>query len=154
LIDAIGARQESVMRQVKHLLGEKGGAVHAVAPDEPVLAAIRMMADKHVGALLVMRAGELVGIVSERDYARKVILLGRSSAETAVAQIMSSPVITIAPGDSVNSCMRTMTEHRVRHLPVVENGKVIGVLSIGDLVKAVIDDQAEQLEQLQRYIAG
>jgi CBS domain-containing protein len=154
VIDAIRARQEGVMRQVKHLLGDKGVAVYAVTPEAPVLAAIQMMADKRVGALLVMRGDELVGIVSERDYARKVILLGRSSAETLVAQIMSSPVLTIAPGDSVHGCMRTMTEHRVRHLPVVENGKVIGVLSIGDLVKAVIDEQAEQLEQLQRYIAG
>jgi CBS domain-containing protein len=119
-----------------------------------VLDAIRMMADKYVGALLVMEGGQLVGIVSERDYARKVILMGRSSADTPLREIMSAPVTTVTPGDSVNHCMKLMTDKRMRHLPVVENGKVIGMLSIGDLVKAVIDDQAEQLEHLQRYIAG
>jgi|SRR5450432_403453 CBS domain-containing protein len=142
------------MRLVKHLLEGKGDAIHAIGPDQPVLDAIRMMADKYVGALLVMDGTQLVGIVSERDYARKVILLGRSSAQTPVREIMTASVLTIAPGDSVHHCMKLMTDRRVRHLPVIENGKVIGVLSIGDLVKAVIDDQAEQLEHLQRYIAG
>jgi CBS domain-containing protein len=142
------------MRLVKHLLEGKGNAIHAIEPQRPVLDAIRLMADKYVGALLVMEGAQLLGIVSERDYARKVILKGRSSAETAVNEIMSAPVITVTPGDSVNHCMKLVTEKRMRHLPVVENGKVIGVLSIGDLVKAVIDDQAEQLEHLQRYIAG
>jgi CBS domain-containing protein len=142
------------MRLVKHLLEGKGSAIYAIEPEKPVLEAIREMADKYVGALLVMQGGQLVGIVSERDYARKVILLGRSSAQTPVREIMSSPVVTVAPGDSVNHCMKLMTDKRMRHLPVVENAKVIGMLSIGDLVKAVIDDQAEQLEHLQRYIAG
>jgi CBS domain-containing protein len=142
------------MRLVKHLLEGKGSAIYAIEPEKPVLEAIREMADKYVGALLVMQGGQLVGIVSERDYARKVILLGRSSAQTPVREIMSSPVMTVAPGDSVNHCMKLMTDKRMRHLPVVENAKVIGMLSIGDLVKAVIDDQAEQLEHLQRYIAG
>ena len=142
------------MRLVKHLLESKGNAVHAIAPEKPVLDAIRAMAENYVGALLVMSGDELLGIVSERDYARKVILLGRSSAQTPVREIMSSPVTTVAPGDSVNQCMKMMTDKRMRHLPVVENDRVIGVLSIGDLVKAVIDDQAEQLEHLQRYIAG
>jgi CBS domain-containing protein len=142
------------MRLVKHLLEGKGSAIYAIEPEKPVLEAIRVMADKYVGALLVMQGGQLVGIVSERDYARKVILLGRSSAQTPVREIMSSPVMTVAPGDSVNHCMKLMTDKRMRHLPVVENAKVIGMLSIGDLVKAVIDDQAEQLEHLQRYIAG
>ncbi len=142
------------MRLVKHLMEGKGGAIHAVGPNQPVLDAIRIMADKYVGALLVMDGTQLLGIVSERDYARKVILLGRSSAQTPVREIMTASVLTVAPGDSVNHCMKLMTERRVRHLPVVENGKVVGVLSIGDLVKAVIDDQAEQLEHLQRYIAG
>jgi CBS domain-containing protein len=142
------------MRLVKHLLEGKGGAIHSTGPDQPVLDAIRMMADKYVGALLVMDGGQLVGIVSERDYARKVILKGRSSADTPVREIMTSSVLTVAPGDSVNHCMKLVTDKRVRHLPVVDGGKVIGVLSIGDLVKAVIDDQAEQLEHLQRYIAG
>jgi len=142
------------MRLVKHLLEGKGNALYAIEPNKPVLDAIRMMADKTVGALLVMEGVQLVGIVSERDYARKVILKGRSSADTPVREIMNSPVSTVAPGDSVNHCMKVMTDKRFRHLPVVENGRVIGMLSIGDLVKAVIDDQAEQLEQLQRYISG
>ena len=142
------------MRLVKHLLEGKGSAIYAIEPHKPVLDAIRMMADKYVGALLVMESGQLVGIVSERDYARKVILMGRSSADTPLREIMSAPVTTVTPGDSVNHCMKLMTDKRMRHLPVVENGKVIGMLSIGDLVKAVIDDQAEQLEHLQRYIAG
>ena len=142
------------MRLVKHLLEGKGTAIYAIAPDKPVLEAIRMMADKYVGALLVMRGDELVGIVSERDYARKVILKGKSSAATPVSEIMTAPVLSVAPGDTAHRCMRVMTEKRIRHLAVVEDGKVVGVLSIGDLVKAVIDEQAEQLEQLQRYIAG
>ena len=142
------------MRLVKHLLEGKGNAIYAIEPHRPVLEAIRTMADKYVGALLVMDGGNLVGIVSERDYARKIVLLGRSSAETPVSEIMSAPVMTVAPGDSVNHCMKLVTDKRVRHLPVVDNGNVVGVLSIGDLVKAVIDDQAEQLEHLQRYISG
>lgn len=142
------------MRLVKHLLEAKPRAIHAIGPEQPVLEAIRIMADKHVGALLVMRGSELLGIVSERDYARKVILKGKSSADTPVSDIMSAPVLTVDPGDSAHRCMRVMTEQRIRHLPVVHDGKVVGVLSIGDLVKAVIEEQAEQLEQLQRYIAG
>lgn len=142
------------MRLVKHLLEGKGAAIYAIEPTKSVLDAIRMMADKYVGALLVMEGKQLVGIVSERDYARKVILKGRSSTDTPVKDIMSAPVLTVAASDSVHHCMKMVTEKRVRHLPVVEQGKVIGVLSIGDLVKAVIDEQAEQLEHLQRYIAG
>jgi CBS domain-containing protein len=117
-----------------------------------VLEAIRLMADRHVGALLVMKADELVGIVSERDYARKVILLGRSSNSTPVWQIMSSPVHTVTPEQTLDDCMRLVTERRVRHLPVLEYGHVIGVLSIGDLVKAVIEDQQHTIEQLEDYI--
>lgn len=142
------------MAKVSDLLSGKGPQVHAIGPDEPVLAAIQMMADKSVGALLVMRGAELAGIVSERDYARKVILRGRSSAETAVWEIMSSPVTTVAPGDSVSTCMMLMTERKIRHLPVVEAGKVVGVLSIGDLVKAVIEEQQQEIAQLQRYIVS
>ena len=142
------------MRLVKHLLESKSAAVHSIEPERPVLDAIRMMADKYVGALLVMRGEALVGIVSERDYARKVILKGRSSADTPVSAIMSAPVVSVGSGESVHRCMRLMTDQRIRHLPVVDGEKVIGVLSIGDLVKAVIDEQAEQLEQLQRYIVG
>ena len=142
------------MLQVKHLLADKGSRIYTVGPDEPVLAAIRTMADRHIGALLVMRADELVGIVSERDYARKVILKGRSSNDTPVRDIMTSPVITVNPADTVETCMRLCTDSRVRHLPVVEGAKVIGVVSIGDLVKAMISEQGAQIEQLQRYIAG
>lgn len=142
------------MRLVKHLLEGKGSAIFSITSTTPVLDAVRMMAERSVGALLVMDETKLVGIVSERDYARKVILKGRSSKDTAVSEIMSSPVQTVAPGDSINHCMKQVTVNRIRHLPVVENGSVIGVLSIGDLVKAVIDDQAEQLEHLQKYIAG
>jgi CBS domain-containing protein len=141
------------MRIVKQLIEGKR-EIYSIGPDQPVLAAIQLMADKFVGALLVMRGEELLGIVSERDYARKVILKGRSSAQTPVRDIMTADVISVAPGDTVHRCMRLVTDKHIRHLPVVENGKVVGMLSIGDLVKAVIDDQAEQLEQLQRYISG
>jgi CBS domain-containing protein len=110
------------------------------------------MAEHHVGALLVMRGSELAGIVSERDYARKVVLLGRSSAETPTWQIMSSPVVSVTPEDSINSCLALMTERRIRHLPVVVGSEVLGVVSIGDLVKAVIDEQRVQIEDLERFI--
>jgi CBS domain-containing protein len=142
------------MRQVRHLLQSKGSDVYAIAPEAPVLDAIRQMAERRVGALVVMKGETLSGIVSERDYARKVILQGRSSAQTAVADIMSGEPLTIAPDTDVFDCMRLCTERRVRHLPVVEDGRVVGVISIGDLVKAVIDAQAEQIEQLQRYITS
>ena len=142
------------MHQVRHLLENKGNAVYAIAPEAPVLDAIRSMAERRVGALLVMKGEALSGIVSERDYARKVILQGRSSAQTAVADIMSSSPFTVSPETDVFDCMRLCTERRVRHLPVVEGERVVGVISIGDLVKAVIDAQAEQIEQLQRYITS
>jgi CBS domain-containing protein len=137
---------------VRHLLDRKGRALFSIPPDEPVLEAIRMMADHRVGALLVMRGNELAGIVSERDYARKVVLLGRSSAETPVSQIMTSSVVTVSPDSSVQDCMRLMTERHIRHLPVLENGRVAGVISIGDLVKAVIEEQQQTIEQLESYI--
>jgi CBS domain-containing protein len=142
------------MRTVRQLLDDKGRRVVAVAPEEPVLEAIQLMADHHIGAVLVMRGTELAGILSERDYARKVILKGRSSAETAAWEIMSSPVVTVGPHDTVNTCMRLMTERRIRHLPVVEDGQVSGVLSIGDLVKAVIEEQQQEIAQLQQYITA
>ena len=142
------------MLQVKHLLDEKGRSVFAIAPGEPVLAAIRMMAERGVGALLVLDGETLVGVISERDYARKIILNNRSSSDTPVRDVMSTAVITVAPGDGVDTCMRLCTDSRVRHLPVVDGGKVVGVGSIGDLVKAVISEQGEQIEQLHRYIAG
>ena len=142
------------MLEVRQLLADKGHRIFAIGPDEPVLAAVRLMADHYIGALLVMRGDELVGIVSERDYARKIILQNRASSETPVRDIMSSPVVTVGPNDTTDTCMRICTERRVRHLPVVEGGKVVGVLSIGDLVKAVISEQSQEIEHLQRYIAG
>src|SRR5262245_8211619 len=125
------------MLRVSYLLAFKNKLVWTVAPDEPVLAAIQLMADKHIGALPVVRDGELIGIVSERDYARKVILMGRSSSDTAVWEIMSSPVKTVSSDDGIHRCMEIMTELRIRHLPVVERRRLIGIISIGDLVKAV-----------------
>jgi len=142
------------MATVKELLRNKGGDVFGIGPEEPVLAAIKMMADRSVGALLVLKDGDLVGIISERDYARKVILKGRSSADTKVREIMSSPVRSVRPDDTVNTCMMVMTDKHIRHLPVVEGGKVIGVLSIGDLVKQVIEEQQQEIAQLQKYIAS
>jgi len=142
------------MIQVRHLRADKREQVHTIGPDEPVLAAIQLMADQVIGAVLVMTGDQLVGIVSERDYARKIILNGRSSSGTPVRDIMTASVITVNPADSIDTCMRLCTDSRVRHLPVVDDGRVVGVVSIGDLVKAVISEQGAQIEQLQRYIAG
>jgi len=140
------------MISVQQLLQRKGGDVFSIDAELPVLEAIRLMADHHVGALVVMKEGEMVGIVSERDYARKVVLHGRSSSETPVWQIMSAPVETVAPATTVADCMRRMTEKRIRHLPVLRGERVIGVVSIGDLVKAVIEEQQQTIEQLETYI--
>jgi CBS domain-containing protein len=137
---------------VRQLLLGKGRAIYSVAPEAPVLEAIRLMAEHHVGALVVMTGEVLNGIVSERDYARKVILLGRSSASTPVRDIMSAPVISVSLDDAVPRCMQLMTERRVRHLPVVDGGRVIGMVSIGDLVKAVIVEQRQHIAQLESYI--
>ncbi len=142
------------MLQVKHLLDDKGHEILAITPDAPVLDAIKTMAERRIGALLVMQGDKLVGIVSERDYARNVVLKGRSSSSTNVLEIMGTDMVTVGLDDSVDHCMRLCTNQRVRYLPVVEDGKTIGVLSLGDLVKAVISQQTEQIEQLQRYIAG
>ena len=142
------------MRTVRQLLDGKPSGVHTVDTEDPVRTAIQLMADHFVGALPVLSGGRLVGIVSERDYARKVVLLGRNSSETTVATIMSAPVIQVGPQNSVNDCMMLMTDKRIRHLPVVENGELIGVISIGDCVKAVIDEQRHEIEDLRRYIAG
>lgn len=141
------------MMSVRQLLAKKGSsAVYAVEPTAAVIDAIRLMAEKYLGAVLVMQGSELKGILSERDYARKVVLLGRSSSDTPVATIMSSPVISVKPDDRVSECMRIMTEKRIRHLPVVDGGKVIGVVSIGDIVKAVIEDQERTIADLEEYI--
>ena len=142
------------MLQVKHLLADKGNRIYSVEPDEPVLAAIRTMADHTIGALLVMRGDELVGIVSERDYARKVILKGKSSHDTRVREIMTERVVYARPEQTVPECMALMTSKRVRHLPVIEEGRLIGVLSIGDLVKETISEQEFIIRQLENYIHG
>ncbi len=142
------------MHTLRQLLGSKTPEVYAVAPDDSVMTAIRLMAEKGVGAVLVMEGTRLAGIVSERDYARKIVLHGRSSSDTAVRDIMTAEVVTVGPQHSVEHCMQVVTEHRIRHLPVVEGDDVIGVISIGDLVKAVIEDQKVQLDELQRYIAS
>lgn len=142
------------MRTVRQLLDAKNPEVFAVSPDDSVLDAIRLMALKSVGAVLAMHGQRLAGIVSERDYARKVVLQGRSSSNTPVRDIMTSKVVTVRLDDSVDRCMQIVTEHRIRHLPVMEDDRVIGVISIGDLVKAVIEDQQVELDQLQRYIAS
>jgi CBS domain-containing protein len=142
------------MTLLSHLLDLKGREIHSVTPGAPVLDAIRIMAEKHVGALLVMENGRLAGIVSERDYARKVVLKGRSSTNTPVADIMTSKVLTIGPDGTVDEAMRLMTGHRIRHLPVVRGSAVLGVVSIGDLVKSVIEDQRHTIEDLKSYIHG
>ncbi|HEX3845950.1 MAG TPA: CBS domain-containing protein [Steroidobacteraceae bacterium] len=142
------------MMTVDHLLKSKGTEVFSVTPHDTVRRAIEVMATRHVGALLVMNQEALLGVISERDYARKVILKNRNSQDTPVADIMSSPVVSVTPEDTVHRCMQIMTEKRIRHLPVVNNGRVLGMLSIGDLVKAVIQEQSEQIQQLERYIAG
>jgi len=140
------------MRTIDQILNEKGPGLYRIEPDAPVLEALKLMADKHIGAVVVMRGEALVGILSERDYARKVVLLGRSSSDTPVSQIMTPNVTTVTRAPSVNSCLELMTERRIRHLPVVENERVLGMLSIGDLVKAVIDDQRHHIEDLERFI--
>ncbi len=142
------------MRNVRHLLEAKTPEVHSIGPDAPVIDAIRLMAEKHIGALVVIDAGRLAGMVSERDYARKIVLQGRSSSDTPVREIMTSEVLSVGPDDTTDHCMQLVTNRRIRHLPVVVDGEVVGLVSIGDLVKAVIEDQQLELDQLQRYIAS
>ena len=142
------------MRNVSQILEAKGHRVVGLAEDAPVLEAIRLMAEHHIGAVLVLRGEDLVGIASERDYARKVILQGRSSSDTPVSTIMSSPVTCVGPQESVEKCMAIMTERHIRHLPVLEDGRLTGIVSIGDLVKETIEDQKQEISYLQQYIAG
>jgi CBS domain-containing protein len=139
---------------VRRILGRKGAEVHSVSPDATVYEALETMAQKDVGALVVMRDTTLLGIMSERDYARKVILKDRSSKEMKVHEIMSSPAVTVSPGTSVDECMYRMTEKRCRHLPVVEDDRVVGIVSIGDLVNWIISAQDLTIHQLEDYITG
>jgi len=142
------------MRNVRQLLESKPTEVHSIRPDAPVIEALRLMAEKGIGAVLVLEAGKLAGILSERDYARKIALLGRSSADTPVRDIMTAELHTVAPDDSVEHCMQVVTDGRIRHLPVLERGELVGLVSIGDLVKAMIEEQQIELDHLQRYIAS
>ena len=142
------------MKIIKDLLASKGDEIWSVGPDTTVYETIAMMADKGVGALMVMQGEQAVGIVSERDYARKVILEGRSSKDTPVSDIMTSRIIHTSPDRSVEECMTLMTTNKIRHLPVMEDDRLVGVVSIGDLVKATISEQQATIEQLERYING
>lgn len=142
------------MRSVRQLLEAKAPEVYSIGPDAPVIDAIRLMSEKRIGAVLVMEHGRVVGILSERDYARKIVLKGRSSADTPVRAIMTSDVISVGLGDTADHCMQLITDQRIRHLPVLQGDQVMGVVSIGDLVKAVIEDQQVEIDQLQSYIVG
>lgn len=140
------------MKTIRQLLQAKGGTVHTIAPNARVIEALKLMAEKEIGALVVLDNGKLAGILSERDYARKVILKGKSSHDIPVREIMTEKVVTVEPNQSVEECMALMTSKRVRHLPVTEGERLIGVLSIGDLVKEVIAEQEETIKQLESYI--
>ena len=142
------------MLTVRQLLGRKGHAVHTIRPEATVLEALERMAEHDVGALVVVEDGEVVGLVSERDYARKVILKGRFSKDTPVREIMSHPVFSVTSNETVAACMSLMTGRRIRHLPVIENGQLAGIISIGDVVKVIIEDQQFTIEQLETYIHG
>ena len=140
------------MHTVAEILRAKGAEVWSIGPDETILTALKLMADKRIGALPVMKDDKLVGIVSERDYARKVALEGRSSRESKVSEIMSHKVLCARPEQTVNECMALMSDKRARHLPILDHKKVIGIVSIGDLVKSIIAEQKFEIEALQHYI--
>ena len=144
------------MKTVEQLLKTKSQhqTVYTIGPDDSVLDALKVLAEKNVGALPVVEGDQVVGIVSERDYARKLVLKGRSSAATPVREIMSAPVVTVEPKRTLDFCMHLMTDRHLRHLPVVDNGKLLGLLSIGDLVKETITEQASLIRQLEQYIRG
>jgi CBS domain-containing protein len=139
---------------ISEILNQKGTSVWSIGPGATVFEAVQMMADKNVGALLVTEGDKLVGIISERDYTRKVVLKGRSSRQTAVREILSGHVIHATPASTVEECLRLMTDHRIRHLPVLEEERILGVVSIGDLVNWIISAQSTRISQLQTYIAG
>lgn len=142
------------MITVGHILAAKGQEVYTISPEATVYEALRLMAHKNIGAVLVMHAGKLVGIFSERDYARSVVLKGRASRDTQIKELMSQHVIIIGPDESLEACMALMTERRIRHLPVVENGQLVGLVSIGDVVKKIISYQYDTIQDLQAYITA
>ena len=142
------------MKKVRDILEVKGRVVWSIGPAASVFDALKLMAEKDVGALVVLDGGNLIGVISERDYARKIALLGRASPTTQVKEIMTTNVACVDPEQNVDQCMAVVTEKRVRHLPVLENGKLIGLISIGDLVKSIITEQQFIIEQLERYITG
>lgn len=142
------------MHNVQQILDQKGSHLISAAPTATVHEVISLMAEHNISAVLIMKGNALVGISTERDYARKVILLGRSSVDTPISDIMTSPVLCVSPSDTAQKCMSIMTEKKCRHLPVLLNGEVIGMVSIGDLVKAVIEDQQQEIQQLQQYISS
>ena len=142
------------MRNVQQILDQKGSRIICATPTATVREVISLMAEHNISAVLIMKGDELVGISTERDYARKVMLLGRTSADTPISDIMTSSVLCVTPGDTAQRCMSLMTEKKVRHLPVRDNGVVVGMVSIGDLVKAVIEDQQQEIQALQQYISS
>jgi CBS domain-containing protein len=142
------------MYTVRHLLQQKGSTVWSIAPQASVYDALQLMADKNIGALLVMDKNKVVGMFTERDYARKVVLQGRSSKTTTVGELETTHVLYVNPDDSIENCMALMTEKRLRHLPVMENEELVGLVSIGDIVKAVISEREFTIRELERYITG
>jgi CBS domain-containing protein len=142
------------MRTVNDILQHKGRKVWSVEPNDTVLHALALMAEQEIGAVVVLEQGRLAGILSERDYARKVVLLGRSSRESAIRDVMTCDVITVSPAQDIDECLALVTNRRVPHLPVLEQSRVVGLISIGDLVHARIDEQEQVIEHLQQYIAG
>ncbi len=149
-----GVKEADVMKKVSDILNSKGHDIWAVKPDDTVFESLQLMAEKEVGALLVMDQDRLVGIVTERDYARKVILEGKSSKDSSVAEVMTKHVLCVTPERTIDECMALMTDKRARHLPVVDHKRVIGRVSIGDLVKALLSEQQVLIDQLQHYISG
>ena len=140
------------MKQVRHILGAKPGNIYSVNQETSVLETLKIMLDKNISALLIMDDNQLKGIFTERDYARKIVLQGKSSKDTLIKEVMTAELKTVAPNDNIDYCMQLMSNLHIRHLPVLDNGKVIGMISIGDLVKFVISDQKETIEHLQSYI--